>query len=481
MDYQDETEIIKESAESTETSSPFDNFRFKEYGVCSICQKFNTNYGWCKSCDPEKLTQGWTSGNAEIDEFIKETQRIAESYTENFLEWISFDRFENIIKIGEGGFSTVYRATWMDGNRILCFDENLYEQNVPSRSKPVTVALKTLNKFMKASSDSLREFKTHYKCSRLTIKVYGFTHNISTNEYMVVLTYADKGNLRDYLSSNFNNLNWEKKLTLLYTLSKDLFPIHRAGYTHGDFHSGNILQSSIKSNLNDDIFTIPTTSSASNTAISSVPNLDTNICSYIADLGLSAPKDKSNNDVYGVLPYVAPEVLRGDPYTVAADVYSFGIVMTEVSTGRPPFSDYSYDYSLALKINKGFRPEFSEGTPECYVKLAMQCMDSDSSKRPRIKKIQAILFNWRNIIQGIQGIQGVLSAIEVNIKKEFEISDKIIPTTTIQNHQKTKETQETYRSQRLYFPNLINYEDEIQKISSNATDSLEDMLISDFD
>ncbi|GBC25134.2 kinase-like domain-containing protein [Rhizophagus irregularis DAOM 181602=DAOM 197198] len=36
---------------------------------------------------------------SEIDEFIKETQLIAESYTENFLEWIPFDRFENIVRI----------------------------------------------------------------------------------------------------------------------------------------------------------------------------------------------------------------------------------------------------------------------------------------------------------------------------------------------------------------------------------------------
>ncbi|PKY42254.1 hypothetical protein RhiirA4_397144, partial [Rhizophagus irregularis] len=146
--------------------------------------------------------------------------------------------------------------------------------------------------------------------------------------------------------------------------------------------------------------------------------------------------------------------------------------MTEVSTGRPPFKDYPFDISLALKINKGLRPEFAEGTPECYIKLANQCMDNDSSKRPRIKRIQAILFNWRNIIQGMQGILGDSSAGEIKIKKEFEASDKIIPifTTTLQKHQ------EVYRSQPI--PNLINYDDEVQKKSSNATDSLENFSIS---
>ncbi|RIA86791.1 kinase-like domain-containing protein, partial [Glomus cerebriforme] len=52
----------------------------------------------------------------------------------------------------------------------------------------------------------------------------------------------------------------------------------------------------------------------------------------ISDLGLCRPVNQPNvnNDVYGVLPYIAPEVLRGKPYTKAADIYSFGIIMWEM-------------------------------------------------------------------------------------------------------------------------------------------------------
>ncbi|GBC43041.2 kinase-like domain-containing protein [Rhizophagus irregularis DAOM 181602=DAOM 197198] len=42
-----------------------------------------------------------------------------------------------------------------------------------------------------------------------------------------------------------------------------------------------------------------------------------------------------NNDIYGVLPYMAPEVLRGEPYTKAADIHSFGIIMWEMTSGIP--------------------------------------------------------------------------------------------------------------------------------------------------
>ncbi len=52
---------------------------------------------------------------------------------------------------------------------------------------------------------------------------------------------------------------------------------------------------------------------------------------YISDLRLSKPADKSNktSEIHGVLPYIAPEVLLGNPYSKAADIYSNGIIMWE--------------------------------------------------------------------------------------------------------------------------------------------------------
>ena len=71
--------------------------------------------------------------------------------------------------------------------------------------------------------------------------------------------------------------------------------------------------------------------------------------SFISDMGLCG--EVGNVDatkIYGVLPYVAPEVLRGKHYTQAADIYSFGMVMYFVATGRQPFANYAHDQYLAL-------------------------------------------------------------------------------------------------------------------------------------
>ena len=89
---------------------------------------------WCKECVPSCIIEGWTSGNDEIDNFIKDTIYNAKEYYNYithvhyplFLEWVPFDKFEDIKQIGEGGFAKVYSAKWID-----------VEQNMLNRSMEV--------------------------------------------------------------------------------------------------------------------------------------------------------------------------------------------------------------------------------------------------------------------------------------------------------------------------------------------------------
>ena len=91
--------------------------------------------------------------------------------------------------------------------------------------------------------------------------------------------------------------------------------------------------------------------------------------------------------ICGVMPYVAPEVLRGKPYTQAADIYSFGMVMYFVATGRQPFDDRAHDQVLALNICNGIRPEINEKeAPKFYIDLMKNCWDPDPDKRQVLLK-----------------------------------------------------------------------------------------------
>src|SRR5205809_7495024 len=116
-------------------------------------------------------------------------------------------------------------------------------------------------------------------------------------------------------------------------------------------------------------------------------------------MGLCKPVDynileNTNNNIYGILPYIAPEILRGQNYTKAADVYSFGIIMYEVFSGLPPYHDVSHDKNLAMKICLGFRPRFNIKVPQLIVHLIKSCLDANPLNRPTAREIYNILCTW---------------------------------------------------------------------------------------
>ena len=90
----------------------------------------------------------WTSGNSLIDELIQDSQLSNIS-----LEWIPFDKFEDIKYIAEGGFANVYQATWIDGE-IEKWDQ---ASNDWKRSGSKKIALKILNNSKNISEDFLNE------------------------------------------------------------------------------------------------------------------------------------------------------------------------------------------------------------------------------------------------------------------------------------------------------------------------------------
>ena len=127
---------------------------YDDYGVCPDCKEPNTGPAWCKKCDPGKfLKEGKTSGIPEIDNLIYESQLKTTHYDDN-LEWIPYDRFQDIKSIGEGGFASIYSATWLDGEPDIVATTKI-------RTKPIRVALKKLknSKNMEAFINEVNYFK----------------------------------------------------------------------------------------------------------------------------------------------------------------------------------------------------------------------------------------------------------------------------------------------------------------------------------
>ena len=102
----------------------------------------------------------------------------------------------------------------------------------------------------------------------------------------------------------------------------------------------------------------------------------------IADFGLSkkiAEASSSESGMFGVLPYMDPKSLNNQ-YNInnqnknyklnkKSDVYSVGVIMWQISSGRRPFYDVSYDVSLALALQGGKREQIIDGTPVEYSNL----------------------------------------------------------------------------------------------------------------
>ena len=92
---------------------------------------------------------------------------------------------------------------------------------------------------------------------------------------MFVMDYARDGNLGDYINQSI----LEKKIQIINQIIKGLCEIHQKELIHKDLHPGNILKKANKF--------------------------------MITDLGTCQPAYTRTNKVYGVLPYIAPEILRG--------------------------------------------------------------------------------------------------------------------------------------------------------------------------
>ena len=132
---------------------------FNKLNIGSInhedCYQPDTGKLWCKECVPSCLIEGWTSGNSEINNFIKDTIYNAKyHYYPLFLEWVPFDRFEDIKQIGEGGFAKVYSAKWIDGQAIY---EKVNGNWIKCEPEPIIVALKRLNESQNMSAEYLNE------------------------------------------------------------------------------------------------------------------------------------------------------------------------------------------------------------------------------------------------------------------------------------------------------------------------------------
>ncbi|UZO13053.1 uncharacterized protein OCT59_004559 [Rhizophagus irregularis] len=161
--------------------------RYKKYGLCGNCKQPNTHYEWCR---PSQL-------KASSDNKI--------------IEWIEYDKFEDVEYLAKGGFGTVFKAVWKDGPWKINRSGQL------EREGETKVALKCLHNSQDITAEFLNEVESHIlvrtDCSWL-IQCFGITKDPKTENFIMIMELKE-GSLRQHLNNNFISLDWKKKLFAL--------------------------------------------------------------------------------------------------------------------------------------------------------------------------------------------------------------------------------------------------------------------------
>src|SRR2546423_13745408 len=88
---------------------------------------------------------------------------------------------------------------------------------------------------------------------------------------------------------------------------------------------------------------------------------------------------------------MAPETISRKEYTFKSDIYSIAMLMWEISSGQPPFSNCEHDVDFALSIINGMRPKVVSKTPLEYDPLKRPDIDS------LLDKICELNLHYQNI------------------------------------------------------------------------------------
>ncbi|KAG5065094.1 hypothetical protein AAZX31_04G019400 [Glycine max] len=249
-------------------------------------------------------------------------------------------RYEN--KIASGPFSDLYKGTFCNQD----------------------VAIKVL-KHESLNDNMLREFAQEvYILSKIQHKnVVKFVGACTKPPNLYLVTeYMSGGSMFDFLHKQKTVLALPSLLKVAIDVSEGMKYLHQNDIIHRDLKAANLL-------------------------------IDENGVVKVSDFGVARVHDQSGimTAETGTYRWMAPEVIEHKPYDQKADVFSFGIVLWEMLTGKLPYEHLSPLQAAVGVIQKGLRPQIPRHTHPKLVELLHWCWHQDSSLRPHFSEIQEFL------------------------------------------------------------------------------------------
>uniref|UniRef100_A0ACD5Z959 Uncharacterized protein n=1 Tax=Avena sativa TaxID=4498 RepID=A0ACD5Z959_AVESA len=185
--------------------------------------------------------------------------------------------------------------------------------------------------------------------------------------YCIITEYMSQGTLRMYLHKKDPcSLSPETVLRLALDVARGMEYLHAQGVIHRDLKSHNLL-------LNDDMRV------------------------KVADFGTSCLEAHGTN--MGTYRWMAPEMVRDRPCTRKVDVYSFGIVLWELTTCLVPFQGMTPVQAAYAACEKNARPSLSPACPPALNSMIKMCWAGNPARRPEFSYIVSVLEKYDHCLR----------------------------------------------------------------------------------
>ena len=247
------------------------------------------------------------------------------------------NRYEILERIGTGGMAIVYKAKCHRLNRL--------------------VAVKILKSDLAQDEDFRRRFNAESQAvAQLSHPNIVSVYDVSRGgdiEY-IVMELIDGITLKQYMEKR-GQLNWRESLHFITQIMRGLSHAHSRGIVHRDIKPQNVMvlrDGSVK----------------------------------VADFGIACLENAAQTltqEALGSVHYISPEQARGDRIDARSDIYSAGVVLYEMLTGRLPFEgDSAVSVAIQHLSSVPLAPrEVNPDIPEQLELICMKAMAPDLDKR----------------------------------------------------------------------------------------------------
>ncbi|XP_052645274.1 proto-oncogene tyrosine-protein kinase Src isoform X5 [Harpia harpyja] len=249
------------------------------------------------------------------------------------------------VKLGQGCFGEVWMGTWNGTTRV---------------------AIKTLKPGTMSPEAFLQEAQVMKKLRHeKLVQLYAV---VSEEPIYIVTEYMSKGSLLDFLKGEMGKyLRLPQLVDMAAQIASGMAYVERMNYVHRDLRAANIL-------------------------------VGENLVCKVADFGLARLiEDNEYTARQGAkfpIKWTAPEAALYGRFTIKSDVWSFGILLTELTTkGRVPYPGM-VNREVLDQVERGYRMPCPPECPESLHDLMCQCWRKDPEERPTFEYLQAFLEDY---------------------------------------------------------------------------------------